>query len=175
MIANRRTFLTASAGFALARGLQGQFAVGGSSNTTRLDLAKIDRQRILRDAASALGRSPQPTSDASSDSFLQMTLDLPTLAAASQIDPENESKYAAKAAETLSAWFAAKAPLRLEIEGYEGLLEFAAMAEVALSLAFLPLASEATAGAKAWFTTYLKYLTTDRTALLARDAKDRAR
>lgn len=143
---------------------------------TRLDLAKIDRQGILAGVATALVRSPAPNSNAASDAFLQMTLDVPVLAAASQIDPDNEVKYGAKAAALLEAWFGKagqKSSFQLEISGFEDLLELSPLAEVAVSLPFLPLPREEISGAKAWFATYLKFLTTNREALLARDAKDR--
>ncbi len=176
-MASRREFVAGCAGLVLAgRTAPGQYAVGETSTVTRLDLAKIDRERILAGAATALGRSPAANSDAASDAFLQMTLDVPALAAAAQIDAENAVKYAAKAAEVLQAWFGAagqKSSFRLEISGFEDLLGLAPLAEVAVSLPFLPVAAEQIAGAKGWFATYLKFLTTNREALLARDAKDR--
>ncbi len=158
---------------ALARGHFGraQFAVGGTATVTRLDLAKIDRERILAGAATALGRTPAPTIDPASDAFLQMTLDLPALAAASQIDAENDAKYAAKASATLASWFNKAA--KLEISGWEDLLGFAALAEVAGSLAFLTLDAAVVDSTKAWFRQYLAFLVGNQEAGLARDAKDR--
>jgi hypothetical protein len=138
---------------------------------TRLDLAKIDRERILTAAVTALDRTPAPTSDPASEAFLQMTLDVPALAAAAQIDAENDAKYAAKASTTLAAWFGKSA--KLEISGWEDLLGFAALAEVAGSLAFLTLDAAVVDSAKAWFKQYLAFLTANQEAGLARDAKDR--
>ncbi len=172
MNATRRRFLTASAGFALTRGLAGQFAVGGGPMTTRLDLAAIDRARILVGAEKALGRTVGPDSDAASDAFLQFTLDVPTLAGAVQIDAENAAKYSAKAEAMLAAWFVQK-PLRLEISGFEDLLGLSGLAEVAVAVPFLGVGPGITSAVTAWFKTYLNYLTTDKTAGLARDAKDR--
>ena len=156
-------------------GGRGQFAVGGAQ-TTRLDLATIDRSRIMAGAAVAMAREPQPTPDTGSDAFLQMTLDVPALSAAAQVDGENESKYAAKAAATLERWFGdggPGSPFRVEISGFEDLLQLSGLAELAVSLAFLPVEAEKLAGVKLWFKRYLNYLTTDVTAGLARDAKDR--
>ena len=165
-------FLTASAGFALTRGLTGQFAVGGGPSTTRLDLATIDRARILAGAEKALGRTVGPNSDAGSDAFLQFTLDVPALAGAVQIDADNAAKFSAKAEATLAAWFVQK-PLRLEITGFEDLLGPSGLAEVAVAMPFLGVGPGIMAAVTAWFKTYLNYLTTDKTAGLARDAKDR--
>ena len=179
MAATRRIFLAGCAGLAarLAAGRAvAQFAVGESSSVTRLDLAKIDRERILAGAATALGRTPAANSDAGSEAFLEMTLDVPALAAAAQIDPENAAKYAAKAGATLEGWFGAagkKSSFHLEISGFEDLLGLAPLAEAAVSLPFLPVEGDQAEGAKAWFRTYLAFLTTNREALLARDAKDR--
>jgi len=176
-MASRRGFVaTCAAMVVFGSNAVGQFAVGETSSVTRLDLAKIDRQRILAGAATALGRSPTPNSRAASDAFLEMTLDVPVLAAASQIDSDNVAKYGAKAAALLEAWFGIagqKSSFQLEISGFEDLLGLSALAEVAVSLPFLPLPTEEISGAKAWFATYLKFLTTNREALLARDAKDR--
>jgi len=176
MRATRRAFLGGGVACALTRGSVAQFAVGETSNVTRLDLAKIDRARILTSAATALGRTPPPTSDAASDAFLQMTLDVPALAAAAQIDAERAAEYSAKAADTLAAWFGksgSKSPFHLEISGFEDLLQLCQLAEVAVSLPFLQLSPEVLGGATAWFRSYLNYLTTDINAGLARDAKDK--
>ena len=175
MLATRRGFC-AGVCAALAGVSAGQFSVGGTSQTTRLDLAAVDSTRILAGAVTALRRSPVPSEDATSESFLQMTLDVPALAAAAQVDPGGEARYAAKAAETLRQWFGvsgAKTGLRIAIEGHEDLLGLSALAEVALSVPFLPLDDEVSAGAKAWFKQYLGFLTTNVEAGLARDAKDR--
>ena len=172
MSATRREFLAGGCcAAALARSSAAQFAVGGNATVTRLDLAKIDRERILAGAATALGRTPAPTIDPASEAFLQMTLDVPALAAASQIAAENDAKYATKASATLTAWFNKAA--KLEIAGWEDLLGFAALAEVAVSVAFLTLEPGVVESTKAWFRQYLGFLTANEEAGLARDAKDR--
>ena len=176
MDAGRRRFVAgAAASLAWRRG-RGQFAVGGGSQTTRLDLATIDRSRIIAGATVALAREPEPTPDAGSDAFLQMTMDLPALGAAAQVDVENETRYGVKAAATLERWFGdggPNSPFRVEISGFEDLLQLSGLAEVAVSLVFLPVEAVKLAGAKLWFRRYLNYLATDTTAGLARDAKDR--
>lgn len=173
MRATRRHFIAGSCAAALLgeRLSAEQFAVGGTATVTRLDLAKIDCERILTRAATALARTPKPTIDPASEEFLQMTLDVPALAAASQIDAENDAKYSAKASATLAAWFQKAA--KLEISGWEDLLGFAALAEVAVSLAFLTLDAAVVESTKAWFRQYLTFLTGNEEAGLARDAKDR--
>ena len=174
MIGTRRGFIAGgccAAALGCGRVAAAQYAVGGTATVTRLDLAKIDRERILTGAATALGRTPVPTIDPASDAFLQMTLDVPALAAASQIDAENDAKYAAKASATLAAWFNKAA--KLEISGWEDLLGFASLAEVAGSLAFLTLDAAVVESTKAWFRQYLAFLTGNEEAGLARDAKDR--
>ncbi len=179
---SRRGFVAGGMACALlGRGAVAQFAVGETSSVTRLDLAKIDRERILAAAKTAMGRSPAPTNDASSEAFLQMTLDVPSLAAAAQIDPESDKECAAKAAALLSAWFVTPAtrlgttPVTGAPTGtaYEALLNYSQLAEVAVALAFLPVAPEVADGVKGWFREYMAYLTTDLNAGLARDAKDR--
>jgi hypothetical protein len=150
-----------------------QYAVGGTSTQTRIDFAKLDRTRILGSAATALDRTIQPTSDAESDGFLQMTLDLPNLAAASQIDPTREAEYRAKAHQTLLAWFGTRNGLKIEITGFEGLLPLCQLAEVAVSIPFLELPDPLAAAVRRWFKGYLAYLMSDENAGLARDSKDR--
>jgi hypothetical protein len=150
-----------------------QYAVGATSTQTRIDFAKVDRARILTAAATALGRTVTPTSDAESDSFLQMTLDLPALAAAVQIDPTREAEYHAKAHQTLLAWFGTRNSLKIEISGFEGLLPLCQLAEVAVGIPFLALPDTLASAIHRWFKGYLSYLTTDETAGLARDARDR--
>jgi hypothetical protein len=156
-----------------ARGARSQYAVGETLTLTRIDFAKVDRERILAGAATALGRTIAPTSDAESDAFLHMTQDVPALAAAVQIDAENEAKYAAKATETLTAWFGSGKSLKVEIDGFEGLLPLCQLAEIAVALPFLPLPDVLAASVRRWFKGYLGYLTTNEEAGLARDAKDR--
>jgi hypothetical protein len=169
----RRAMIAGGCAAALTGGGRGaaQFAVGGTATVTRLDLAKIDRERILAAAATALARTPAPTTDPASEAFLRMTLDVPALAAATQIDAANDEKYGAKASATLAAWFGKSA--KLEISGWEDLLAFAALAEVAASLAFLTIDPSVLETAKSWFKQYLAFLTGNDEAGLARDAKDR--
>jgi hypothetical protein len=152
---------------------EAQYAVGGTSTQTRIDFAKVDRARILAAAATALGRTIAPTSDAESDSFLQMTLDLPALAAATQIDSSREADYRAKAHQTMLAWFGTRNGLKIEISGFEGLLPLCQLAEVAVGIPFLALPDTLASAVHRWFKGYLGYLTTDETAGLARDARDR--
>ena len=156
----------------MLRGLEGQFAVGGTSQTTRLDLVKIDRARILAVATGALARKPAPDPATDSDSLLQMTVDVPALAAAAYISPENAGKYEVKAAETLEAWFenpSTRIPSTPRVARFEELLGYCLLSEIAVAMTFLPEQPKA----KDWFRDYLAWLTTNRTALLARDAKDR--
>ncbi len=149
----------------------GQFAVGGTSSVTRLDLAKIDHDRIRAGAAVALGRTAPFADDPTSDAFLQMTLDVPALAAAAQIDPDNAAKYAGKAETLLTTWFGAKN--RMQISGWEDLLNFAPVAEIAVCLPFVAVSAATEELVKAWFRQYLDFLTGNVEAGLARDAKDR--
>jgi hypothetical protein len=90
-------------------------------------------------------------------------------------------KYAAKAGETLTAWFVAKAtrisatPVTGKVTGssFEPLLNYSQLAEVMVSLPFLPVPIELAASVKEWFKVYLDYQFNDLNAGLARDAKDR--
>jgi hypothetical protein len=167
----RRRFLAGCAASAVAGRAAAQFAVGGTAQTTRLDLAVINRGRILAGAQTALGRTPQPNEDPASDAFLQITLDVPALAAATQIDEANGAKYSAKANETLKSWFGGK-KLRLAIEGFEDVQQFSALAEVAVSLPFLDLDDDILNATKEWLRRYTVFLTTNIEAGLARDANN---
>jgi hypothetical protein len=133
----------------------------------------VDRERILAAAAVALGRTTKPTPNAETDDFLWMTLDVAALAAAAFVDAEHEMRYAAKAAETLAAWFGSGKGLKVEIDGFEGLLPLCQLAEVAVALPFLSVPDAVVAGVKRWMKGYLAYLREDETAGLARDAKDK--
>lgn len=171
----RRLVLAGGAAWLAASTTAGraQFAVGGTATVTRIDFAVVDRERILAAAAVALGRTTKPTSNAQSDDFLWMTLDVAALAAAAHVDEDHELKYAAKAAETLGAWFGGGKGLKVEIDGFEGLLPLCQLAEVAVALPFLPVPDAVAATVKRWIKGYLGYLREDETAGLARDAKDR--
>jgi hypothetical protein len=142
----------------------------GSAQSTRLNLAEIDHDRILAAAARALERKVQP-GDANSQAHLDFTLDLPALAAANYIaaDP----KYPAQALLHLRPWLLeAKTRLPTTAPDPESILLTAPMAEVAVALPFLGLPEADLMALKSWFSESLAWLTDARTALLARDAKD---
>ena len=162
----RRTFVASS--------LAAFFQQLPSAPTTRPNLAQIDRVRILAAANEALGNTPQPTQDTTSEAWLALTLDLPALAAATLVDPANAERYTAKAAALLDIWFlnpGTRLTSAPKSDAYEPLIERAALAEIAVALPFLPLDPILLTDLKGWFHDYLKYLTESRTALLARDAK----
>ena len=165
----RRTFLASSAVTLL------QQTSLPPAPTTRPNIAQIDHDRILAAATKALTQPPAPTPDLQSDQFLAFTLAVPALAAAVLIDSANAQQYAAKAAAHLDAWFL-NPQTRLAAEpsltAFEPLLDRASLAETAVALPFLQLDAILLADLKLWFQKYLAYLTTSRTALLARDAKD---
>ena len=156
-----------------------EFLAGGLAAATvaqtRLDVAEIDRARILAAAAKALAAPAQPNGDLQSDPFLQMTLQIPALAAASVVRPEDGMLYAKAAGAMLNAWFLdakSRPTLELDAEGYEPLIALAGMAELAVALDFLGLDVAQRSRLKNSFAKYLTFLTEDRTALLARDAKN---
>lgn len=157
-----------------ARRLAGQFA-GSAHESTRVDLAVLDRERILAAAGVALGRTSLPRRDTASEAFLQMTLDVPALAAAAYVDNDRTARYTAHAAGLLQGWFVEPVTRLVAtpaLTAYEPLLNTSALAEVAIALSFLRLGAELTNAVHGWFREYLSYLTTARTALLARDAKN---
>ena len=138
---------------------------------TRLNLAQIDHDRILAAAAKALTRPVSPAKDLASDSFLDLTLDIPALAAANFI--AGDPKYLAQARKHLEAWFITPdTRLPTELPDAEATLLYAPLAELAVALPFLQLPPEDLARLKPWFTETLTWLTESRTALLARDKKD---
>ena len=141
---------------------------------TRLNLAEIDRTRILEAAQRALSQPPAPTGDLQSPAYLDLTLNIPALAAACIVDPQNASRYATHAAVHLEAWFLNpknRPTLTLGTEAYEPLIDLAPLAETAVAIPFLPFDPAFTARLRASFAHYLTFLTGDRTALLARDSK----
>ncbi len=164
-MATRRAFVLGS-GAALAASALAQ---------TRLSVAEIDRARILAAAAQALAQPAEPNGDLQSGNFLQLTLQVPALAAASVVVPEDAARYATAAGALLNAWFlnpGTRPTLELGEESYEPLIGLAGLAELAVALPFLALATELAARLKASFAKYLTFLTEDRTALLARDTKN---
>lgn len=147
-----------------------------SAPTTRPNVGQIDRERILL----AAKISPAVSSgrmDAASAEFLAFTLSIPALAAAVIIDAANADKYRAVAGSQLNAWLVAEAT-KLDATPVLGekqfgqVTDFCALAEMCVALPFLGLGDEVLALVKEWFATRLKWLLENRTALLARDAKD---
>jgi hypothetical protein len=164
---NRRTFITVSTLSMLRSSLL-------LSQGTRVNLAEIDRVRILTAANRALEQAPAPNGDLTSAAFLAFTLNIPALAAAAIVDPENVSRYATHASAHLEAWFlnpATRPTLTLGSDSYEPLIDLAPYAEIAVALPFLSLEPAFLARLKASFARFLTFLTEDRTALLARDSK----
>jgi hypothetical protein len=164
----RREFV---AGAGAAAGLK-QLA---AAPTTRPNVGQIDRERILRGAAVA-AVFPVAGQAVESAEFLAFSLSIPSLAAASVIDAANAAKYGAAAGVQLEAWFV-NAPTRLQsaplLSAFEQILERAALAELCVAIGFLTLDPALLAEIKGWFATYLRWLMENRTALLARDARDR--
>ena len=161
----RRTFLAGS----------GALVAVQASAQTRLNVAEIDRTRILAAADQALAHPAKPNGDPLSDSFLQLTLQVPALAAASVVRSAEAAKYASAAGALLDAWFldpGTRPTLELDAEGYEPLIGLAGLAELIVSLPFLALEPAQMLRLKSSFAKYLTFLTEDRTALLARDAKN---
>jgi len=157
-----------------ARGVRGQTLPKAA--TTRPNIAQIDRERILRGAAVA-AVAPTARLGADSAEFLAFTLSVPALAAAGVVDAENAERYRAAAGPQLKAWFVSEAtrldaaPVLNEKE-FGRVTDFCALAEMCVSLPFLGLDDELMGEVKDWFGARLKWLTENRTALLARDAKD---
>ena len=148
---NRRQFAKGAVALCIARPGSGQLLP-----TTRPDLAAIDHDRILRLAAEALGREAIP--------------DVPDLAAANVLMPA-DGRYKEKAS-TLLTRFVAETRAAPELTAYEPLLERVPLAELAQAVPFLQLEGLLLGKCREWFAIYLTFLTEDRTALLARDAKD---
>ncbi len=142
---------------------------------TRLDVATIDRARIITAADRAIAKSAKPNGDLQSDDFLQLTLQVPALAAASIVKPADAARYARAASTLLDAWFLdpkTRPTLELDDEGYEPLIALSGLAELVVAIDFLALETVQRKRLKASFEKYLTFLTEDRTALLARDAKN---
>ena len=164
----RRTFLASSAAAVIAQQLP-------PAPTTRPNLAQIDHDRILTAAAVP---TPAPTTRQTPDSaaFLAFTLSIPALAAASVIDAPNAPRYAASAAPQLKAWFVtletALSATPAAGTAFEPIAQLAPLAEVAVALPFLTLDPDLRTAVHPWFTSYLTWLTENRTALLARDERN---
>lgn len=141
--------------------------------TTRPNIAQIDRLRILAAAEHTLTSPPVPDHSLDGPGWLAFTLGVPALAAASAIDPDKATLYADAAGRQLETWLlkAATRPV-LTLETFQQLVALAPLAEIAVALPFLALPPALAARLKRTLAGYLKFLTEDTTALLARDAKD---
>lgn len=144
--------------------------------TTRPNIGQIDHDRILRIAA--VPTSPPTTAGEQADltRFHAFCSSVPALAAATVIDRTNAERYAALAAPQLKAWFVnqeTRLPSDPGDKPYQRLIDVAPLGEICVALPFLHLDEELVTAIKDWFASYLAYLTENRTALLARDAKDR--
>lgn len=143
--------------------------------TTRPNVGRIDHDRILAAARTAVDRPIAQDRNVEGAAFLHFTLDLPALAAASTIDHESASQYLLKARALIGDWLnSTRTALSSDpsLKSYELLAPRSALAEVAVAIPFLQLPQEELDAASAWFRKALAWLTTDRTALLARDARD---
>jgi hypothetical protein len=171
----RRGFVGGLGAAAIAtRGLWGQQLPPAA--TTRPNIAAIDRERILKGAAVAPA-APAERLGAESAEFLAFTLSVPALAAAVAVDAANAERYRASAEPQLKAWFVAEgtrlvAAPELGEKEFGKVTDLCALAEVCVALPFLGLDEELLAAVKEWFAARVKWLTENRTALLARDAKD---
>ncbi len=153
----RRRFLVAAAASLAARRLPAQ----STTQITRLNLAEIDRIRILAAASVALART------ASAD-LLSFTLDVPALAAAAHIEPAQAAECRAKAATLLTDFLLRLTPTATLFD----IADRAALAEVVVALPFLLLDEGLRTQVDHWLTRYLTHLAEDRAPLLARDARD---
>ena len=174
MMPTRREFVAAAAAsLLLARATWAQPLP--SAPTTRPNIGQIDRDRILREAAVAVA-PPTVREEVDHIGFQALCTSVPALAAATVIDVANAEKYAALAAPQLKAWFINPASRLLsepDYKGYQRFIDLAPLGEMCVALPFLQLEEDLLAQVKDWFAKYLTYLTENRTALLARDAKDR--
>jgi hypothetical protein len=176
----RRAFVAASS---LTLSHRGWLLAQAPAPTTRPNIAEIDRVRILAAAEEAIKNPPTPSRDFASDGWLEFTLNLPALAAAAFIDPAHAGDYTVAAAAQLETWILnPKTKPVIEIPEVERLSEtrpdptpllaLAPLAETIVGLPFLQLQPALVARLKRSFAAYLKFLTEDPTALLARDSKD---
>jgi len=157
-----------------ARGLRAQGLP--AAPTTRPNVGQIDRERILRGAAVAAAASTKRLGPESAE-FLALTLSVPALAAATIVDAANAEKYRAAAEPQLHAWFVAAetrlvAAPELGEKEFGRVTELCTLGEICVAVPCLGLEDELLASVKAWFAARLTWLMENRTALLARDAKD---
>ncbi|ADW68811.1 alginate lyase family protein [Granulicella tundricola] len=140
------------------------------AQTTRPNLREIDHDSIQAAASKALAR-PVTTGTPDSQAFLDLTLDIPALAAANYLTPD--PSYPGAALKHLTPWFVStKTKLPTLTEHENDILLTAPLAELAVALPFLGLTPPELAEIKLWFAEYLTWLNESRTALLARDSKD---
>lgn len=178
-------------------------ATAARAQSSRIDIAAIERDHLLAEAATVLKQPIQPppakrfyTEPAGNrthaDALRNTSAAIAALTAAfvltREANPEQAEKYALRAGNHLYAWFVDPATSLLPtLEGAygnadsalaraPGILDAVALGEIARSLQFLPdtaaLSPPDLAAAKAWFTSLLEFLNTDRTALIARDMRD---
>ncbi len=129
----------------------------------------------------------KPDFAAHRDLLERFTLQMPALTAAFLLTREKDPKlartYAELAVEQLRAWFVDPAtrmdpsiPSRTPTE-YRALIQAVGLAEVAVAVPFLSSFEGFSAAdldrVRAWLNSYLSWLTTSRTAGLARDSRDR--
>ena len=144
--------------------------------TTRPNIGQIDHDRILRIAAVPTLPLTVAGEYADLTRFHAFCSSVPALAAATVIDAANAERYAGLAATLLQAWFVnqeTRLPSEPSDKPYQRLIDLAPLGEMCVALPFLHLDEELVAAIKDWFAKYLTYLTENRNALLARDAKDR--
>ena len=126
----------------------------------------------------AVPQTPPTTAGEEADivRFQAFCSSVAALAAATVIDVANAEKYARLAAAQLKAWFvnpATRLATEPDYKSYQRLIGMVSLGEMCVALPFLQLDDDVLAQMKVWFAKYLTYLTENRTALLARDAKDR--
>jgi len=174
---SRRAFLRTSAlPMLLQAGLRAQSPDAvPEARTTRPNLLLVDRLRILTRARQALDRPLSQDRRVVGDAFLDFTLDLPALAAACMVDRDRAPEYLLKARALLDAWFISR-QTRLSptpaLPTFAALTPRSALAEVALALPSLNLPPEDLTELREWFRQTLAWMNSDRTALLARDARN---
>ncbi len=151
----RRSFLTAATAFT-ALPLAGQ--------TARPDVAAIDHDRILTAAHIAL----IPSTPKLPEDLLLLSRNISVLAAAFYLT--KEAQYATQAATLLGTLIFDPTTAT----HFENILDTIPLAEIAQALPFLKPAIkvEDLTTLRTWFTGYLTWLATSRTAGLARDQKD---
>ncbi len=146
----RRAFLTTAAAYA---------TLPAATQTSRPDVAAIDRERILTAASAALAAlAPSST----------LVLSRHVSALASAFHLTHDRRYSTQATALLrTLTFDPTTVTRVE-----DILDTIPLAEIAQALPFLSLAPEVLSPIKIWFGIYLDWLTTSRVGGLARDQKD---